>query len=80
MELIGLAVRLERRLELGHVLGRGLLVIGAEQAEQRAGQVRGALDQGRPAHQRVTRGRGADDEAAVAVDGRLQRQAHRGEE
>jgi hypothetical protein len=80
VELIGLAVRLERRLEFGHVLGRWLLVINAEQAEQRARQVPGPLDQGRPALQRVTRGRTADDEAAVTVDGRVQRQADRREE
>ena len=47
VELIGLAVRLERGLEFGDVLGRGVLVIRAEQAEQRAGQVSGPLHQGR---------------------------------
>jgi len=47
VELVGLAVRLERVFELGDVLGRGVLVVRAEQAEQRAGQVRGPLDQGR---------------------------------
>jgi hypothetical protein len=80
VELIGLAVRLERGFELGDVLGRGVLILGAEQAEQRTGQVPGPLDQSRGAVQRVTLGRGLDDEAAVAVDGRLQRQADRGEE
>jgi hypothetical protein len=80
VELIGLAVRLERGFEFGDVLGRGMLILGAEQAEQRAGQVTGPLDQGRGAVQWVTLGRCLDDEAAVAVDGRLQRQAHRGEE
>ena len=73
-------MRLERGFEFGDVLGRRVLILGAEQAEQRAGQVRNPLDQGRGAVQRVTLGRGLDDEAAVAVDGRLQRQAHRGEE
>jgi hypothetical protein len=44
VELIGLAVRLERGFEFGDVLGRGMLILGAEQPEQRAGQVRGPLD------------------------------------
>jgi hypothetical protein len=43
VKLIGLAVRLERGLEFGDVLGRGVLILGAEQAEQRAGQVTGPL-------------------------------------
>jgi hypothetical protein len=73
-------VRLERGFEFSDVLGRRVLILGAEQAEQRARQVCGPLDQSRGAMQRVALGRGLDDEAAVAVDGRLQRQAHRGEE
>jgi hypothetical protein len=80
VELIGLACRLERGFEFGDVLGRGMLILSAEQPEERAGQVRGPLDQGRGAVQRVPLGRGLDDEAAVAVDGRLKRQADRGEE
>ena len=80
VELIGLAGRLERGFELGDVLGRGMLILGTEQAEQRAGQVGGPLDQSRGAVQRVTLGRGLNHEAAVAVDGRLERQADRGEE
>src|SRR6266851_2145845 len=51
VELIGLAVRLERVLELGDLLRRRRFVVPAEQAEQRAGQVAGPLDQGRDAMQ-----------------------------
>src|SRR5690242_6225986 len=80
VELVGLAVRLERLFELGDVRGRGELVVRAEQAEQRTGQVGGPVYQGRPAVQRVALGRGADHEPAVAVHGRVERQADRGQE
>ena len=73
-------MRLERGFEFSDVLGRRVLILGAEQAEQRAGQVCDPLDQSRRAVQRVALGRGFDDEAAVAVHGRLKRQADRGEE
>jgi hypothetical protein len=39
VELVGLALVLQFLLELGHLVGRGVLVIRAEQADQRAGQV-----------------------------------------
>ncbi len=80
VELIGLAVRLERRLQFRDVLRRRVLVFRAEQAEQRAGQVPGPVDQGRDAVQRMPFGCSLDDEAAVAVHGGVEWQADRGEE
>ena len=43
VELIGLSSRLERVFEFSDVLGRGVLILGAEQAT--AQTVRGPLDQ-----------------------------------
>src|ERR1700749_172054 len=43
VELGGLALCLQLRFELVDLLGRGVLVVRAEQAEQRAGQVLGQV-------------------------------------
>ena len=80
VEFVGLAVRLEGLFELGDLLGGRRHVVPAEQAEQRAGQIPGPLDQGLRPVQRMALGRGPDHEAAVAVHGRVERQADRGQE
>ena len=80
VEYIGLAVRLERVLELRDLGGRRRHVVPAEQSEQRAGQVPGALHERLHAVQRMALGRGPDHEAAVAIHGRVERQADRGQE
>jgi hypothetical protein len=80
VELIGLAVRLERILEFRDLRGRRRHVVPAEQPEQRAGQVPGALDERLHAPQRMALRRGPDHEAAIAVDGGVERQADRGQE
>src|SRR6516165_3849914 len=79
VELIRLALRLQFLFELRDLVGRGVLVIRAEQAEQRAGQVLGEVLDGADL-QRHALGRGAGDERAVAVDGGVEGQAACGQE
>src|SRR5215470_11061854 len=63
VELVRLAVRLERLLELGDLIRRRMRVLPAEQAEQRAGQVTRPIDQRRNAVQRMSLRRRVDDGA-----------------
>jgi hypothetical protein len=79
MELVGLALGLQFLFELADLAGRGVLVVGAEQAEQRAGQVPGQVLDGAGLQRHALR-RGAGDERAVAVDGGVERQADPGQE
>ena len=79
VELVGLAVGLQGLLQLGDLLGRRVLVLGAEQPEQRARQVLWSCARsGRP--ERWPFGGRADHERAVAVHGGVERQAARGQE
>ena len=65
---------LQGRLELVDVLGRGELVVVAEESEERAVQLGRAVDEG--GHlEREALGRRADDEGAVTVDRRIDGQA-----
>src|SRR5262249_43301283 len=68
VELVRLAEAVERRRELSGLLGRGVLVVGAEQPEQRAGKVLAKADD------RLHSERQAlwhpDDGGAIAVDRR----------
>ena len=64
----------ELSVELGDVLRRGKAILGAEEAEERAGELRGEADQRDEAH-RILGRRAADHACAVAVDRRLELQA-----
>src|SRR5215469_18034538 len=78
VELVRLALVLQLLLELGHLLRRRVLIVRAEQAEQRAGQVLDEVLDG-PGLQRHALWRAPDHERAVAVHGRVERQADRGQ-
>src|SRR5579875_539754 len=68
VDLVRLAVLLQQPLQLVDMLGRGRLVLVAEQAEQRTAQVAElVLEVGYL--ERKALGRRACDEGAVAVDG-----------
>src|SRR5919107_6312632 len=79
VELVVLTIGAQRLRELLDLLRRGVGVLGAEQSQERAGQVEGAVDE-RLHLQREALRRRPDDARAVAVDGGVQRQAGRGEE
>ena len=66
-------------VQLRDLLRRGEAVLGAEEAEQRAGEVRGEADQGRECEWCLRRWR-AHDARAVAVDGGVEGELAGGEE
>src|SRR6476661_8923654 len=79
VELVGLPRLAEQPVQLRDVLGRRVLVLGAEQPEQRAAQVGDPVVEGAHLQWEAVRW-GADDERAVAVDGRVQVDRAGGEE
>src|SRR5947209_2307558 len=74
MKLMGLALLGEDPLQLVHVLGRGVLVVVAEQTEQRGAQPGQLVDQVGDLKREALRGL-SGDECPVAVHGRVQVQA-----
>src|SRR5215475_7478017 len=79
VELVLLPGLGQRLVQLGDLVRRGVLVIRAEEAEQRAGQVLAQVHD-RADLERHALGRRADNERAVTVDGGIQRQAAGGQE
>ena len=79
VELVRLPGLGEGLVQLGHLIRRRVGIVRAEQAEQRAGQVLGQVRDRADLERQALR-RPPDDERAVAVDRRVQRQAARGKE
>ena len=79
VELEGLSLFAQRCLELSDLLGSGVLVIGAEQPEQRTRKVLRQVDDGPDLEGEPRRWR-SYDKRAIAVDRRVELQAARGEE
>ena len=79
VELIGLALSDQRFLEFRHMVGGGEPVIVTEETEQRAAERRRLVDQSDHLEGESLRD-GPGDERPVAVDGGVDRKAHRGEE
>src|SRR4029453_1867787 len=73
VELVRLALGTQLVLDPRHVLGRRVAVLGAEQAQQRAAELRRQID-GRPRAVRRQVVRSGDDPPAIAVDGGIQGQ------